>query len=155
VSELAFENAVIQISYTRNGRGFIINMLPKRVILSPESGPETRRILGSPLQWNAQTNNINVLRVDRRAARSCRNAVPGGQGQLLYSDHGTGQGQRPGLHVLGALRSKPAKTATGATRRRLSRCGSAARLPSWISAPCTAALAPTASSFCPPWAFPP
>jgi hypothetical protein len=62
VSELAFENAVIQISYTRNGRGFIINMLPKRVILSPESGPETRRILGSPLQWNAQTNNINVLR---------------------------------------------------------------------------------------------
>jgi len=59
VSELAFEN---QISYTRNGRGFIVNMLPKRVILSPESGPETRRILGSPLQWNAQTNNINVLR---------------------------------------------------------------------------------------------
>lgn len=62
VSELAFENAVIQISYTRNGRGFVINTLPKRVILSPESGPETRRILGSPLQWNAQTNNINVLR---------------------------------------------------------------------------------------------
>lgn len=62
VSELAFENAVIQISYTRNGRGFVINVLPKRVILSPESGPETRRILGSPLQWNAQTNNINVLR---------------------------------------------------------------------------------------------
>jgi hypothetical protein len=62
VSELAFENAVIQISYTRNGRGFIINVMPKRVILSPESGPETRRILGSPLQWNAQTNNINVLR---------------------------------------------------------------------------------------------
>lgn len=62
VSELFFENAVIQISYTRNGRGFIVNMLPKRVILSPESGPETRRILGSPLQWNAQTNNINVLR---------------------------------------------------------------------------------------------
>ena len=62
VSELAFENAVIQISYARNGRGFIINLQPKRVILSPESGPETRRILGSPLQWNAQTNNINVLR---------------------------------------------------------------------------------------------
>ena len=62
VSELAFENAVIQIGYMRNGRGFIINGLPKRVILSPESGPETRRILGSPLQWNAQTNNINVLR---------------------------------------------------------------------------------------------
>ena len=62
VSELAFENAVIQISYTRNGRGFIINELPRRVILSPENGPETRRILGSPLQWNAQTNNINVLR---------------------------------------------------------------------------------------------
>ncbi len=62
VSELAFENAVIQISYTRNGRGFVISTLPKRVILSPESGPETRRILGSPLQWNAQTNNINVLR---------------------------------------------------------------------------------------------
>jgi len=62
VSELAFENAVIQISYARNGRGFIINLMPKRVILSPESGPETRRILGSPLQWNAQTNNINVLR---------------------------------------------------------------------------------------------
>lgn len=62
VSELAFENAVIQCSYTRNGRGFIINVLPKRVILSPESGPETRRVLGSPLQWNAQTNNINVLR---------------------------------------------------------------------------------------------
>ncbi len=62
VSELAFENAVIQVSYTRNGRGFIVNMLPKRVILSPESGPETRRILGSPLQWNADTNNINVLR---------------------------------------------------------------------------------------------
>lgn len=62
VSELAFENAVIQISYTRNGRGFIIDTKPKRVILSPESGPETRRILGSPLQWNATTNNINVLR---------------------------------------------------------------------------------------------
>jgi hypothetical protein len=62
VSELAFENAVIQISYMRNGRGFIVNQLPKRVILSPESGPETRRILGSPLQWNSQTNNINVLR---------------------------------------------------------------------------------------------
>lgn len=62
VSELFFENSVIQISYTRNGRGFIVNMLPKRVILSPESGPETRRILGSPLQWNSQTNNINVLR---------------------------------------------------------------------------------------------
>jgi hypothetical protein len=62
VSELAFENAVIQISYARNGRGFIINLLPKRAIMSPESGPETRRILGSPLQWNAQTNNINVLR---------------------------------------------------------------------------------------------
>jgi hypothetical protein len=62
VSELAFENAVIQIGYTRNGRNFIIHTLPKRVILSPESGPETRRILGSPLQWNAQTNNINVLR---------------------------------------------------------------------------------------------
>lgn len=62
VSELAFENAVIQISYTRNGRGFIINTRPKRVIMSPENGPETRRILGSPLQWNAQTNNINVLR---------------------------------------------------------------------------------------------
>lgn len=62
VSELAFENAVIQIAYTRNGRGFVINVLPKRTILSPESGPETRRILGSPLQWNAQTNNINVLR---------------------------------------------------------------------------------------------
>jgi hypothetical protein len=62
VSELFFENAVIQISYTRNGRGFIVNMLPKRTILSPESGPETRRILGSPLQWNADTNNINVLR---------------------------------------------------------------------------------------------
>ncbi len=62
VSELAFENAVIQIGYTRNGRGFIINNLPKQVILSPESGPETRRILGSPLQWNASTNNINVLR---------------------------------------------------------------------------------------------
>lgn len=62
VSELAFENAIIQISYARNGRGFIINTRPKRVILSPENGPETRRILGSPLQWNAQTNNINVLR---------------------------------------------------------------------------------------------
>jgi len=62
VSELAFENAVIQISYARNGRGFVINVLPKRVILSPESGPETRRILGSPLQWNSQNNNINVLR---------------------------------------------------------------------------------------------
>ncbi len=62
VSELAFENAVIAIGYTRNGRGFIINNLPKQVILSPESGPETRRILGSPLQWNSQTNNINVLR---------------------------------------------------------------------------------------------
>lgn len=62
VSELAFENAVIQIGYARNGRGFIINVLPKCVILSPESGPETRRILGSPLQWNASTNNINVLR---------------------------------------------------------------------------------------------
>lgn len=62
VSELAFENAVIQISYARNGRGFIINTRPKRVILSPENGPETRRILGSPLQWNSQTNNINVLR---------------------------------------------------------------------------------------------
>jgi len=62
VSELAFENAVIQISYCRNGRGFIIDVKPRRVILSPESGPETRRILGSPLQWNAQTNNINVLR---------------------------------------------------------------------------------------------
>lgn len=62
VSELAFENAVIQISYARNGRGFIVNLKPKRVILSPESGPETRRILGSPLQWNASTNNINVLR---------------------------------------------------------------------------------------------
>ena len=62
VSELAFENAVIQISYNRNGRGFIINTLPRRVILSTENGPETRRILGSPLQWNAQTNNINVLR---------------------------------------------------------------------------------------------
>jgi hypothetical protein len=62
VSELAFENALIQISYGRNGRGFIINMRPKRVILSPESEPETRRILGSPLQWNASTNNINVLR---------------------------------------------------------------------------------------------
>lgn len=62
VSELAFENAVIQISYARNGRGFIVNLSPKRVILSPESGPETRRILGSPLQWNASTNNINVLR---------------------------------------------------------------------------------------------
>jgi hypothetical protein len=62
VSELAFENAVIQISYTRNGRGFIINVLPKRVIMSPENGPETRRILGSPLQWNSQSNNINVLR---------------------------------------------------------------------------------------------
>lgn len=62
VSELAFENAVIQISYARNGRGFVINVRPKRVILSPESGPETRRILGSPLQWNASTNNINVLR---------------------------------------------------------------------------------------------
>ena len=62
VSELAFENAVIQIGYLRNGRGFLINGLPKCVILSPESGPETRRILGSPLQWNAQTNNINVLR---------------------------------------------------------------------------------------------
>jgi hypothetical protein len=62
VSELAFENAVIQIGYARNGRGFIVNVMPKRVILSPESGPETRRILGSPLQWNAQTNNINVLR---------------------------------------------------------------------------------------------
>jgi hypothetical protein len=62
VSELALENAVIQISYTRNGRGFIINVQPRRMILSPESGPETRRILGSPLQWNATTNNINVLR---------------------------------------------------------------------------------------------
>jgi hypothetical protein len=62
VSELTFENAVIQIGYLRNGRGFLINGLPKRVILSPEQGPETRRILGSPLQWNAQTNNINVLR---------------------------------------------------------------------------------------------
>lgn len=62
VSELAFENAVIQIGYARNGRGFVINLQPRRVILSPESGPETRRILGSPLQWNAQTNNINVLR---------------------------------------------------------------------------------------------
>jgi hypothetical protein len=62
VSELAFENAVIQISYARNGRGFIVDLKPKRVILSPESGPETRRVLGSPLQWNAQTNNINVLR---------------------------------------------------------------------------------------------
>jgi hypothetical protein len=62
VSELALENAAIQISYTRNGRGFIINTQPKRVIMSPENGPETRRILGSPLQWNAQTNNINVLR---------------------------------------------------------------------------------------------
>lgn len=62
VSELAFENAVIQVSYTRNGRGFVINVLPKRVIMSVESGPEARRILGSPLQSNAQTNNINVLR---------------------------------------------------------------------------------------------
>ena len=62
VSELALENAVIQISYARNGRGFIINLRPKRAIMSPESGPETRRILGSPLQWNAQNNNINVLR---------------------------------------------------------------------------------------------
>jgi hypothetical protein len=61
-SELAFENAVIQIAYTRNGRGFVVNVLPKRVITSTENGPEIRRILGSPLQWNAQTNNINVLR---------------------------------------------------------------------------------------------
>jgi len=62
VSELAFENAVIQIGYARNPRGFLINVRPKRVILSPESGPETRRILGSPLQWNTSSNNINVLR---------------------------------------------------------------------------------------------
>jgi len=62
VSELAFENAVIAIGYMRNSRSFYINVRPKRVILSPESGPETRRILGSPLQWNSSNNNINVLR---------------------------------------------------------------------------------------------
>jgi hypothetical protein len=63
ISELFFEDAVIRISYMRNPRGHIINARLKRVIISPESGPECRRILGSPLQPNSQSNNINVLRV--------------------------------------------------------------------------------------------
>jgi hypothetical protein len=62
VSELAFEDMIVRISYMRNPRGFLINTILERLIMSPESGPEARRILGSPLQPNAQTNNVNVLR---------------------------------------------------------------------------------------------
>lgn len=62
VSELAFEDMLVRLSYMRNPRGFLINQQLKQVIVSPESGPETRRILGSPLQSNSSGNNINVLK---------------------------------------------------------------------------------------------
>lgn len=62
VSELAFEDALIRVSYMRNPRGFLINLRGLKWITSPENGPEIRRILGSPLQYNQSNNNINVLK---------------------------------------------------------------------------------------------
>lgn len=62
VSELAIEQLTTQIANMVDQRNMKINQRPIRMIISPESAFETQRILGSVLQANTQSNNLNVLR---------------------------------------------------------------------------------------------
>lgn len=62
VSELAIEQMVTQIAYMNDQRGLKMNARPKRMIINPDQAFEVQRILGSVLQANTTSNNVNVLR---------------------------------------------------------------------------------------------
>ena len=62
MSELAIEQLVTQIAYMVDQRGLKMNQRPMKMIISPDASFETQRILGSVLQANTQSNNLNVLR---------------------------------------------------------------------------------------------
>ena len=68
VSELAIEQLVLQIAYMVDQRGLKLDAKPAKMIISPDSSFEVNRILGSVLQANSLTNNVNVLRA--------RNIIP-------------------------------------------------------------------------------
>ena len=62
LSEVALEQAVIDISLYTNDRGLRIHVLPKTLIIPPNIMFDAKRILGSPLQSGNSNNDINVLK---------------------------------------------------------------------------------------------
>lgn len=62
LSELAIEDLVIQIMQTTNNRGLRISLLPQSLNVPSALWFEANRILGSVLQSNTASNNVNVLK---------------------------------------------------------------------------------------------
>ena len=62
ISEASLESMVTQIRTTRNDRGLLISLHPKRLIYHVSQDFEVRRLLDATLQANTFSNNPNVLR---------------------------------------------------------------------------------------------
>lgn len=72
LSEVALEDMITQVSLFRDARGHFINVQPKSLLIHPSQSHEAGRILGSELQSNSESNNINVL----KAKRFVKNIIP-------------------------------------------------------------------------------
>lgn len=62
MSEASIEDLCIQIMGTQNDRGLLINIMPESLHVSRQNWYEANRIMGSVLQSNTTSNNINVLK---------------------------------------------------------------------------------------------
>lgn len=70
LSELALEQAVIDIAKLRNDAGLLISAMPEMLIVPPDLQFEAKRILGSELQSGSANNDLNAIR--------SMNVIPGG-----------------------------------------------------------------------------
>ena len=62
LSEASLEDLTTQIRETKDARGLVINLMPKRLIVPPRLQFEAHRILGSVLQNDTANNATNALK---------------------------------------------------------------------------------------------
>tara|TARA_R110000868_G_scaffold135772_2_gene348366 strand:- start:692 stop:1612 length:921 start_codon:yes stop_codon:yes gene_type:complete len=70
LTEASLEDLCVQIMGTQNDTGLLINIMPESLHIGRQEWYNANRILGSVLQSNTASNNINVLKAT--------NAFPGG-----------------------------------------------------------------------------
>lgn len=70
LSEASLEDICILIMGVQNDRGLLINVMPNSLIVARQRWHQANRVLGSVLQPDSASNNINVLKAT--------NAFPGG-----------------------------------------------------------------------------
>lgn len=62
LSEVALENAVIQIMGMKNERGHLLNVNPRKLVIAKENTFEVKRILGSIGQVYTPDNTLNAIK---------------------------------------------------------------------------------------------